>query len=280
MAQLLSFASFNDFYRHNLPHMEAHFYVYLHVFKWVERLERKEGGVYNAYNVVDEAGRQIIGLHVTGSYYLFSFDWTPQMLEIVATQVEVAKCKTNFQFLGQRDLVAGLLAGQGAKWQIIKDRLIYRCQHVTAHSLNSQAVVQNAAAADAHQLVELTLAYDKAEYPAKPSQDEVKAYTQVQYGIASRNMFVVRHQDIICSILQVIHTADYNRPILGSLYTLHTARDKGFASLLLQTVTGGLLSTGYEECGLFADKTNPAANKAFLRVGYKPIYDWLNVAII
>lgn len=79
--------------------MEAHFYVYFHVFMLLPRLRSKESGVFNAYYIVDEDGHQIKAMHVTGSHYLFSFVWTAPMLDLLAAQVEVGKCKPNFQFL-------------------------------------------------------------------------------------------------------------------------------------------------------------------------------------
>ena len=143
----------------------------------------------------------------------------------------------------------------------------------------SRAVVQNATLHDVHRLIELTIDYDKEEYPAKLKRDEAKAYAQVMYGIESNNMFVVKHNGRICSILQVIQTDSYDRPVIGSLYTIPLARNKGFATLLLRTVTAGLLKNGSGECGLVSDVTNPASNKAFLNVGYQPIYKWLNAVI-
>jgi GNAT superfamily N-acetyltransferase len=279
MAQLLTFANFNDFHRHNVRYMEAHFYVFFHVFKLIERLERKEEGVYNAYNITDDNGRTIIAILVGGAYYLYSSGWTPEMLELLANQVDVAKCKTGFQFLGQRDLIAEVLNNYHAKWQVIKDRLIYTCQQVANKPEKSHAVVQNAALHDVYRLIELTIDYGREEYPAKLKRDEAKAYAQVMYGIESNNMFVVKHNGKICSILQVIQTDSYDRPVIGSLYTIPSARNKGFAALLLRTVTDGLLKNGSGECGLVSDVTNPASNKAFINVGYQPIYEWLNAVI-
>jgi predicted acetyltransferase len=259
--------------------MKAHFYVFFHVFKLIERLERKEEGVYNAYNITDDNGHTIIAILVGGAYYLYSAGWTPKMLELLANQVDVEKCKAGFQFLGQRDLIAELLNKHHVKWQVIKDRLIYTCQQVANQPRKNNAVVQNAAPPDIHRLVELTLDYDKEEYPAKLKQDEAKVYAQVIYGVESNNMFVVKHNGRICSILQVIQTDDYDRPVIGSLYTIPSERNKGFAALLLRMVTDGLLRNGCGECGLVSDITNPASNKAFINVGYHPIYKWLNAVI-
>ncbi|RZK44669.1 MAG: hypothetical protein EOO61_02995 [Hymenobacter sp.] len=179
MAQLLTFANFNDFHRHNVRYMKAHFYVFFHVFKLIERLEKKEEGVYNAYNITDDNGHTIIAILVGGAYYLYSAGWTPEMLKLLASQVDVAKCKAGFQFLGQRDLIAELLNKHHAKWQVVKDRLIYTCQQVTNQPEKSRAVVQNATLHDVHRLIELTIDYDKEEYPAKLKRDEAKAYAEL-----------------------------------------------------------------------------------------------------
>ena len=279
MAKLIEFKTFSNFLRHNEAHMEANFYVYFHVFKLLPRLRSKEAGVFAAYNITDDEGQQIIALHVTGSYYLFSFGWTVPMLELLAQQVEVAKCKTNFQFLGQRDLVLELLHRHDRQWEVFKERLIYQCDEVTDLSGLSTAEVENAALSDVEKLTEMTLAYDVDEYPDKPERDEEKAFRQVLYGIETNNMFVVKNAGEICAMLQVIQTDGFDRPIIGSLYTLPQQRNKGYATLLLRTVTEGLLKFGYEACGLLSDITNPASNKAFVKVGYRPIYHWISICM-
>jgi predicted GNAT family acetyltransferase len=277
MTKLLEFETFQSFLHHNKAHMEENFYVYFHVFKLLPRLRSKEAGVYAAYNITDDKGHQIIALHVTGSYYLFSFGWTTPMLDILAQQVEVVKCKANFQFLGQRDLILELLQRHDCQWEIFKERLIYQCEQITGLYKQSNAKVENAALHDVQKLTEMTLSFDINEYPDKSQRDEEKAFRQVLYGIESKNLFVVKDAREICSMLQVIQTDGFDRPILGSLYTLPHKRNRGYASLLLKRVTEGLLNCGYEVCGLLSDITNPASNRAFVNVGYLPVYHWINI---
>lgn len=78
----------------------------------------------------------------------------------------------------------------------------------------------------------------------------------------------------ICAIAQVMNL-DNNFPFIGSLYTDKVKRNKGYAASLLYKVTDKLLSQGYEVCGLLSDVTNPASNKIFKKVGYKPIYEFI-----
>ena len=279
MAKLLTFAHFQDFLEHNRAHLETHFYVYFHIFKLLPRLRSKQAAVFNAYNIVDEEGRQIIALHVTGSYYLFSFDWTAPMLDLLDKQVEVGKCKQNFQFLGQRDLILELLQRHDCPWWVLKERLIYQCDEVLGPSQLPSASVENGSLEDVQTLTEMTLAFDIDEYPDKPYRDEDKAFGQVLHGIENNGLFVVKSQGQVCSMVQVIETEGFTKPLLGSLFTLPECRNKGYASLLLRRVTQGLLQHRSEACGLLSDITNPASNKAFVNVGYRPIYHWVNIVM-
>ena len=77
-------------------------------------------------------------------------------------------------------------------------------------------------------------------------------------------------------MVQVINDKD-EKPMIGNLFTKKGKRNKGFAYSLLYVVTEGLLKNGHEECGLLSDATNIASNKAFVNVGYKPIYSWASV---
>ena len=199
------------------------------------------------------------------------------MLDLLAKEVDIQRCKAGFHFLGQRDLVLELLQKHDCQWQLFKERLFYLCKEVSPATPKTKAVVENASFEDIHQLVEMTVAFDENEYPDKPSRDWDKALAQVAYGMKTNRMFVAKSAGTICSMLQVIHTEGYDHPIFGSLYTLPQLRNHGYASLLLRKVTGGLLNAGYEDCGLLSDITNPASNKAFVNVGYRPIYHWADV---
>lgn len=278
MAGIIRFKTPRDFYNHNIKHMEENYYVHMHVLNYIEIISKKKAVVHNAFNIFGEAGQIIIGFHVSYNFFIYSFGWTPDMLEILVGEVPFSQFIQPFHFLGQRDLILELFAMNSGQWHVHKERLIYECTKISPQPKVINADVENASIFDIEELAELTVAFEREEFPYR-EHDIADAYGKVEHGIAEKKLYVLKKNNLLCSILQVIYKGDYNRPIIGSLYTNPKARNKGYASLLVRTVTEGLLKNGYEICGLFSDITNPASNKIFVNVGYAPIYHWINIAI-
>jgi len=280
MASILKFNTDKEFYDHNYEHMVDNYYIYLQVLKYIPILVEKKAKVFAAFNITDENNNLIIGFHVSYNYYIFSNGWTPDMLELLAKEVHFDMHKPPYHFIGKKDLILELFKRNTNQWHVYKERLIYECYSVNNQYKKVKGDVQNASLYDIDELAEMTLAYSKEEYPEKEGDIE-KAYGQAHHGITKKKMYVVKKGGIICSMLQVLIDFDSEdeKPIIGSLYTIPSARNKGYASLLLHTVTEGFLKQGFEVIGLLSDVTNPASNKAFLNVGYQPIYDWIDIVV-
>ena len=60
---------------------------------------------------------------------------------------------------------------------------------------------------------------------------------------------------------------------IGPVYTPPEARNRGYASALVATISHGALDAGRRFCFLFTDLANPTANHIYQTIGYEPVRD-------
>jgi predicted GNAT family acetyltransferase len=60
---------------------------------------------------------------------------------------------------------------------------------------------------------------------------------------------------------------------IGPVYTPPEARNRGYASALVATISQAELDAGRRFCFLFTDLANPTANHIYQTIGYEPVRD-------
>jgi predicted GNAT family acetyltransferase len=179
--------------------------------------------------------------------------------------------------LGQREIIIELFEKSNIDYEIIKDRLIYKCTTVNELSLDHNCSVENASFEDFDELVQMSMDNYIEEYEGKGEKTLEEMQGMVANGISESSLYILRSDSELSSMLQIINPGrDY--PMIGNLFTKKEMRGRGYASILLYTVTNGLLNNGFEMCGLISDVKNAASNKAFIKVGYTPIYKWIFIS--
>ena len=90
---------------------------------------------------------------------------------------------------------------------------------------------------------------------------------------------------------QSLHIWDHNGPVsiagvsrpmrngttIGPVYTPPEHRNKGYATSSVLLLTKKLLSDGYSFCSLYTDLANPTSNSIYIKIGYVPIGDALEI---
>lgn len=66
---------------------------------------------------------------------------------------------------------------------------------------------------------------------------------------------------------------------VGYVYTPPERRRSGYASALVATVSQRMLDDGYGFCVLYTDLGNPTSNAIYVRVGYRPVCDVMDVEL-
>lgn len=273
MPKKLNFESLQDFFDHNGDRIWENYFTYYHLIKSVSLLEQGRMELFEAYNVTDEDGSDILGIWTTGHYFLYSNKWNDDVLDFLCNEIEITK-HTNFHFLGRKELILALLEKQKINYEIMKDRIVYECSAVNENVvLNDTYSSNNASIEDFEELVQMSRDNYDEEYEGKGQTGIEQTQAGVLNGIQHNRLFLLRDEEEICSIVQVVNE-EQSLPMIGNLFTKKNKRNKGCALNLLHVVTRGFLNSGAEKCGLVSDKTNPASNQVFLKVGYVPIYNW------
>jgi hypothetical protein len=275
MADILTFENFQDFLDYNNQEIFDNYFVYYHFIQLLNILESGKLDLFDAYNVVSEDGKSVMCIWVTGNYFVYSNNWNDEIVKILVDKIKIEKYK-EFTFLGQRDLIIQLFEKSNIKYEILKDRLIYECIKVTPAIKNKIGIVENATFHDFKELVQMSMENYIEEYAGKGQRTIEDMETAVANGINKSSLFLLRDNNIICSIVQIIND-DEDEPMIGNLFTKKEMRNMGYAFSLLQTVTERFLNNGCQKCGLISDISNPASNKVFVNTGYKPIYNWITL---
>jgi hypothetical protein len=276
MEHLITHKSPNDFFKYNRDFIYDNYFIHYHIIIAFEKARAKELDFFDAYNIIDDDGSFVFCLWISGAYYLYSFKWTPKILDMLSTKIEVSKATSRFSFMGQKDLILALFYKYSLPYKIFKDRLVYTCDKVSLSDKVHVGTVQNANFYDFDELVQMGMDNNSEEYEGKGTKTIEQMRYDIAHGITNDKLFIIKDHEEICSMVQVINDKG-EQPMIGNLFTKKGKRNKGFAYSLLYVVTEGLLATGSDECGLLSDITNIASNKAFVNVGYKPIYNWASV---
>lgn len=64
---------------------------------------------------------------------------------------------------------------------------------------------------------------------------------------------------------------------IGYVYTPEQHRRRGYATALVAHVSRHVLELGFSHCVLYTDLANPAANRIYRRVGYRPVQDVVDI---
>ncbi|MCW3819329.1 GNAT family N-acetyltransferase [Micromonospora sp. DR5-3] len=83
---------------------------------------------------------------------------------------------------------------------------------------------------------------------------------------------------------QLVHLTGANPPSfgvarVGPVYTPPAQRGRGWASNAVAEVSRRIQAEGARVC-LFTDQANPASNKVYARLGYRPLVDMANLVIV
>ncbi|MEO8209409.1 MAG: GNAT family N-acetyltransferase [bacterium] len=80
----------------------------------------------------------------------------------------------------------------------------------------------------------------------------------------------------IVSISAIMRTTK-NTGVIGLVFTPRVYRGKGYATSLVLTLSNEILNQGFSKCVLYTDKSNPASNHVYKKIGYEPVEEFTDV---
>lgn len=102
-------------------------------------------------------------------------------------------------------------------------------------------------------------------------------------GAKSRAEKLIKDQQLyVWDNEEPVSIAGVSRPMrngttIGAVYTPPEHRGKGYATSCVLLLTKKLLSDGYSFCSLYTDLSNPTSNNIYMKIGYIPIGDALEL---
>ena len=271
MVEIKTFNIFQNFLAYNQYEILSNYYSFYHLLRTLDDLNAKRIKLYDFFNTIDNNNRSIISIRVDSTCYFYSDDWTDEMIQKIRERVPIQRF-TNYTFLGQQDLVLQILNSAGVQPYLKRNRIVYTCNKVQPDFKQIVGIVENASMQYVDQCIDMCIKYYQEDFEGKGIRSEKEITLDAIKSIKSRYLYCLRIDDTIHSILKVI-SYDQRKPLIGNLFTLKSSRNNGFAYKLLSEVSLGLFNENFEECGLLSDADNPASNKIFRKIGYKPIYN-------
>lgn len=278
MAQIQSYEALQDFLDRKKDEILNNYFVYYHLIQVIQALNEGKLELIDCYYVIGDNNNEAMVLKVTGNYFMYSDQWDADIINTLVQKIPFEKYK-RFTFLGTRDLIIELLEKAGQPFEIIKDRMVYCCEKIIPATTPKIGITQNASFSDIAELTDMSMENYREEYDGKGEKTIEIMRGSVVHGIDDKFLFVLKVNNTVCSMVQIINDYSMHDPMIGNLFTKLTLRNKGYAYSLLHTVTEGLLNNGSEKCGLISDINNPASNKIFKAIGYEAIYKWIIVYI-
>ena len=72
---------------------------------------------------------------------------------------------------------------------------------------------------------------------------------------------------------------DTELPIIGSFYTPEANRCQGYGRSLIFEITKKFMEVGYKECGVISDATNLTTNRLFVKLGFQPVFNHIDIEV-
>ena len=121
-----------------------------------------------------------------------------------------------------------------------------------------------------------------AQWVAAFSQEALEEPADLDGAKKSAERFIAEKQLYIWDCNGPVSMAKTTRPMrngisVTAVYTPPEQRSKGYATSCVASLTKELLSEGYSFCSLFADQANPTSNSIYMKIGYVPLGDALEI---
>jgi len=100
---------------------------------------------------------------------------------------------------------------------------------------------------------------------------DIEAMTDRWLGRRGRTLYLWEDGEVVS--LAGVGSQTPNGVRIGPVYTPPEARNRGYASALVASISQAQLDAGRRFCFLFTDLANPTANHIYQSIGYEPVRD-------
>ncbi|OSZ77237.1 hypothetical protein CAP36_12545 [Chitinophagaceae bacterium IBVUCB2] len=229
-----------------------------------------------AFNI-EGNGSDVFGLWCYPSLMVYGSNFDDSVIAELISSID-PKSIDHASVTGHRDLVLKLLENVQKTKKTLSERNVYECIDTLLPAKIISGDMALATIEDIEVISRMSFEFQKEEYGDRLNKtyDEMREGV-VMPGLMNQSFLKWTDQGKIHSILQY-SISDNNAPSIMHFFTDPASRQLGYGYALLWNATNGLLSK-FESCGLVAKRDYVPSNRAFEKVGYKKVYDWIKIIV-
>lgn len=240
----------------------------------INKLDEVFGGLircHNYFSIIDESTCTVV-LLVTDICLIYSTSFNKEVIPLLSAELEFHRF-LRYTFAGSKQTIEELLKYNKSKYYLQKHLIIYNCYETLSNFVYSEGSMQLASHGDIDTLIHMNISF-RLEYNGEiVNYLDAKAF--IFSGIKKENLYVWENKSQLCAIAQVIHRTETDYPEIGHVFTITNHRKNGYAATLVHCLTNKLLNEKNKKCMLYTHGDNLASNKAFLKIGYKQIGEYI-----
>lgn len=275
MFKVVEYPKVQNFFNENKKVIYKNRLAHYHLIQYFAALNSGEQTIYQAYNVIDDDGGNVIAVWGDSVYYLYASKWSDSIIDGLLTKIEITKYTKRFSFSGTSQLIIDLFNKSGVEYEIYKERFLYECSQVIPLTRACNGSAYLSSSDDIDTIAEMTYQYGLAEWGEREGRDLNHAQLISLQSISQRTSCHWEANDKIVTIASILDS-DTELPIIGSLYTNPEDRGKGYAKCLVHEITSQII-TGKKRCGIVSDASDPITNRMFREVGFGEISRYVSV---
>lgn len=279
MFEIIEYPKVQDFFNDNKAVIYKNRLAHYHLIKYFDELNAGNQSIYQAYNIMDRDGGNVIAVWGDSVYYLYGLKWSEAIIDGLLSKIEIDKYTKRFSFCGTHKLVLELFNKSGVEYQVYKERVLYECKSVDALNRQCYGSAFFSSLHNLETIAEMTYRYGIEEWGVREGRDLNHA-RQISYQSILQETSCHWESDGKIVVIATILDYDTELPIIGNLYTNPHERGNGYGKCLVHEITRQLTRNGNDKCGIVSDASDPITNRMFREIGYEEISRYISINTI
>jgi len=276
MFQIIEYPKAQDFFNENKKIIYKNRLAHYHLIKYFEQLNAGNQSIYQAYNIMDGDGGNVIAVWGDSVYYLYALKWSNAIVDGLLSKIEVDKYTKRFSFCGTCQLILDLFNKSGVEYQVYRERVLYECKSVSVLNRRCYGSAFLSSMNDLDTIAEMTYRYGIEIWGVREGRDlNYARHSSYQSILQETNCHWESHGKIVA--IATVLDYDTEMPIIGNLYTDPQERGNGYGKCLVYEITRQLTTNGNDKCGIISDASDPTTNRMFREIGYEEISRYICV---
>ena len=157
----------------------------------------------------------------------------------------------------------------GTRAQLAMDQTIYRLTEVTFPA-GADGEFRVAIESDLSAVVDWMASFERESLPPSSWKTETVCAAIAAKMIANRDVYLWTVDGAAVSMASVSRRTE-NGASINAVYTPLASRCRGYASVIVASLSQWVLDSGKKFCVLYADSANATANRIYLKIGFSKI---------